>query len=221
VGPGPVREEPPLRAPARRGRRWLLRLALLAALAAALYAAAPWYLRAAAHALDVSQPPSRVDYVAVLGGGHETRPFVAAALVKAGLAGGVLVPNVKLSLEAEDGLAPPEHEITIEILVRRGVNPDTITVRPGEVNSTSDEAHALAAFLADKPNASVAVVTNPFHTRRASWIFRKALGPRAAQVRFVAAPLDGFDETNWWRHEAGVTCYLTEYVKLPYYWLRY
>ncbi|HZY90124.1 MAG TPA: YdcF family protein [Gemmataceae bacterium] len=219
MGPGQVREGPPLRR--RRGRCWLLRLALVAAAGVALYAAAPWYLPAAARALDVSVPPSRVDYVMVLGGGHETRPFVAAALVKAGLAGGVLLPNVKLSPEAEDGLAPPEHEITIEILARRGVNPDLVTVLPGEVNSTSDEAQALAAFLVDKPNCSVAVVTNHFHTRRASWVFRKALGPRSAQVRFFGAPVDGFDETNWWRHEAGVHCYLMEYVKLPYYWLRY
>jgi uncharacterized SAM-binding protein YcdF (DUF218 family) len=219
VGPGRLREGPPLKA--RRGRRWLLRLALLAAAGLALYAAAPWYLPAAARALDVSEPPARVDYVMVMGGGHETRPFVAAALVKAGLAGGVLLPNVKPSLEAEDGLAPPEHEFTTEILVRRGVSPDAITVLPPEVNSSSDEAQALAAFLADKPNVSVAVVTNHFHTRRASWIFKKALGPKAGQVRFVGAPTDGFDETNWWRHEAGVTCYLTEYVKLAYYWLRY
>jgi uncharacterized SAM-binding protein YcdF (DUF218 family) len=219
VGAGQLREEPPLKA--RRGRRWLLRLALLAAAGVALYTAAPWYLPAAARALDVSAPPSRVDYVMVLGGGHETRPFVAAALVKAGLAGGVLLPNVKPSPEAEDGLAPPEHEMTSAILVRRGVSPDGITVLPGEVNSTSDEAQSLAAFLADKPSCSVAVVTNHFHTRRASWVFKKALGPKAGQVRFVGAPVDGFDETNWWHHEAGVTSYLTEYVKLPYYWLRY
>ena len=219
MGPGQLREEPPLRP--RRARRWLLRLAVLACVGVALYVAAPWYLPAAARALDVSAPPSRVDYVMVLGGGHETRPFVAAALVKAGLAGGVLLPSVKLSPEAEDGLAPPEHELNLDILVRRGVNPDLITVLPGEVNSTSDEAQALADFLADKPNVSVAVITNHFHTRRASWVFRKALGPRAAQVRFFGAPVDGFDETNWWRHEAGFHCYLTEYVKLPYYWLRY
>ncbi len=204
-----------------RGRRWLLRLALAVALGVALYAAAPWYLPAVARALDVSEPPARVDYVVVLGGGLETRPFVAAALVKAGLAKTVLLPNVKLSPEAEDGLAPPEHEVTIDILVRRGVDPDAITVLKPEVNSTADEARALADFLADKPNASVAIVTNASHTRRARWIYRKALGPKAAQVRFVAAPVDGFDETNWWRHEAGVHCYLMEYVKLPYYWLRY
>jgi hypothetical protein len=40
-------------------------------------------------------------------------------------------------------------------------------------------------------------------------------------VRFVGAPVDGFDETNWWHFEAGVNCYLNEYLKLAYYWLRY
>jgi hypothetical protein len=39
-------------------------------------------------------------------------------------------------------------------------------------------------------------------------------------VHFVAAPTDGFDADNWWRSEAGFTCYATEYVKLAYQGLR-
>jgi uncharacterized SAM-binding protein YcdF (DUF218 family) len=66
----------------------------------------------------------------------------------------------------------------------------------------------------------VAVVTTGYHTRRARRTFRQVLGADAARVRFVAAPTDGFDETNWWRSEQGVRCYLTEYVKLGLHLLK-
>jgi uncharacterized SAM-binding protein YcdF (DUF218 family) len=84
-----------------------------------------------------------------------------------------------------------------------------------------DEARALATFLEAHPDATAAVVTNGFHTRRARRVFNQALGVRAAQVYFVGVPRDRVDESSWWRTPHGCTVYLTEYAKLPYYWLRY
>ena len=52
-------------------------------------------------------------------------------------------------------------------------------------------------------------------------IFRKTFGERAASLRFVGAPLDGFDETNWWHFESGLRTYLNEYLKLAFYLVRY
>lgn len=191
------------------------------AVLAGLYLGRAALLPSAARFLDVSESPAQVDDVLVLGGGSDTRPFIAAALVKSGKARQVLIPTVKPSLNAEQNIGPPESEVISRVLQARGVPAQAIVQLPGDVASTADEAKALARFLEEHPEHTVAVVTNPFHTRRASWIFQKVLGERAPQVHFVAAPTDGFDENSWWQSEDGFGCYANEYVKLGFYWLRY
>jgi uncharacterized SAM-binding protein YcdF (DUF218 family) len=190
------------------------------ALALGLYLARGRLLPAAARFLDVSEPPRRADAVMVLGGGAATRPFVAAALVRAGLARRALVPRVRPSPEGDEGLTLPEDEVIRRALRARGVPDEAVVTLPGEVDSTRDEAQALGRFLEAEPDARVIVVTNGFHTRRARMLFRHALGERLARVHFVAAPTDGFGAEDWWRHEEGFRCYAGEYFKLAYYGLR-
>jgi uncharacterized SAM-binding protein YcdF (DUF218 family) len=187
----------------------------------ALYLGRGWLLPAAARFLDVSEPPARVDYVMVLGGGTDSRPFVAAALVKAGLADRVLLAQVRRAPAVEDGVMPPEEEIVKRVLTARGVSPEVVTVLPGACDSTFDEARLLARFLDDKEAYTVTVVTHNYHSRRARWVFRRVLGDRLDRVRFVAPATDGFDESNWWKFEAGLRVYANEYVKFLYYFLRY
>lgn len=201
-------------------RRWARRLACLVAFLMALYLAGPWLLPPLAWFLDVSEAPRRCDYVFVLGGGAETRPFVAAALVRAGLAHSALVPTVKLSPEVLDGLWPAEHEITRRVLIARGAPAANIRLLPGECASTLDEAHALAAVLKAEPEGTVAVVTHAYHTRRARMLFRRVLGPDLVRVSFVAAPVDEVDPGRWWRSEIGFVLYVNEYLKLVLYSLR-
>jgi uncharacterized SAM-binding protein YcdF (DUF218 family) len=207
--------------PPKKRRVWLRRAVLLTLLALAVgaYLARGFLLTHAATFLDVSEPPRRADYAQVLGGGDDTRPFVAAALVKAGLTDVVLVPRTQRSPDVADGLTPPEEEVIRRVLVARGVPEGRIVLLDGECASTRDEAAALARFLDAHPGATVNVVTNAYHTRRARATFRAALGERAGAVRFVAAPTDGFDAGSWWRHEAGVTAYADEYAKLLAGWL--
>jgi uncharacterized SAM-binding protein YcdF (DUF218 family) len=209
--------------PVNRKRRWRRLCVILAAgvLVGSLYGARAQLLPSVARFLDVSSAPSAVDYVMVLGGGTDIRPFVAATLVKAGLARQVLVPTSRHSPEALEGTSLTEEETVRRVLLARAVPAESIIQLDGECLTTFDEAQALARFLAARPGISVAVVTTDYHTRRASWVFRRVLGERIPGVSFVAAPSDGFDATNWWRIEGGFRAYLTEYVKLIDYWLRY
>jgi uncharacterized SAM-binding protein YcdF (DUF218 family) len=204
--------------PSRRRFRWLRRLIVLATLVLVLYLARGWILSRAGRFLDIGEPPRRTDYVLILGGESSTRPFVAAALLRAGLARRALVPTVKMSPEAADGLWPAEHVLIRRILLARGIRADDILVLPGECDSTIDEAHALARFLDSEPEATVTVVTNDFHTRRARMLFRRVLKKtRENRVFFVAAPLDGVKTENWWRSERGFVVYINEYLKLIRY----
>jgi uncharacterized SAM-binding protein YcdF (DUF218 family) len=186
-----------------------------------LYATRGYSLSAAARFLDVGEPPQPADCVLVLGGGSNTRPFVGAALLKAGLAKKVLLPTVQLSVEAQDGLIPPDHELIEQALRHRGVPNEAIVRLPHACATTFDEAEALREYLEDAPATSVTVVTTTHHTRRAQWIFRRVLGDKANVLRFVSAPTDGFDASNWWRYEEGCAAYLSEYVKLAFYLWQY
>jgi uncharacterized SAM-binding protein YcdF (DUF218 family) len=205
----------------RRFPRWLRRLAIVAIVVSGLYAFRAQLLPLPARFLDVSVTPEVVDYALVLNGDAQTRPFVAAALFRCGLARKVLVTEAILTPGEEDGVVSLEHEVVKRVLQARGVPEEAVVFLPGQIASTFDEAHALADFLDGNPGSSVAVVTNPFHTRRARWVFRRVLGDRASRLCFVGAPRDGVSDADWWRTENGMATYFSEYVKFGYYMLRY
>jgi len=207
-----------------QGRRKRLRWLFLAALPVALlllYASRDRVFFAAAHFLDVSETPAATDYVMVLGGNVQTRPFVAAELLNAGLARKAVVATILCSGDNLGGTLPTEQEVIRSVLVHEGVSPDAVVILPNPCASTFDEACALAEFLEPKPGSTVTVVTSCQHTRRTRWIFRRVLGQRAPHVHFVGVPLDGFDETNWWQFESGLSTYLSEYAKLAFYLVHY
>jgi uncharacterized SAM-binding protein YcdF (DUF218 family) len=182
-----------------------------------------WTLAPLARYLDVSEAPQPVDYVLVLNGDPETRPFAAAAFVRAHLAGHILLTRQDPALESatvQDGKALSELELTRHILRARGVPDDAVQVLPGTIGNTLGEAQALAAFLDEHPDATVAVVTNGFHTRRARRLFTRFLHDRMDRVHFVGVPREGVNVNAWWRSKHGCAVYLSEYAKLAYYTVR-
>jgi uncharacterized SAM-binding protein YcdF (DUF218 family) len=200
-----------------RRRRLAARIGLTLAVLGGLYLSRAGLFRAAAAALDVSEPPRPATAAYVLGGGSDDRPCVAAALYRAGLVGRVIQPGVGLSVDdpaAEDDVRPPETVVTRRVLLARGVPAEAVVTLPGEVRSTADEAKALAEYLAGRPGETVAVVTTAFHTRRARVLFRRALGAEAGRVFFVAAPSGRYTAADWWQSEDGFVAYSTEYLKL-------
>lgn len=150
----------------------------------------------------------------VLGGGAGTRPFVAAEIVRAGMARNVLLPRFSESDEALDGIAVSESEMIRRVLLKSGVPEEVIIELHDFVDSTQSEAESLASYLHEYPNLGVAVVTNDYHTRRARRLFSRACGNDLQNLCLVGAPTDGFDASNWWRSEAGLVTYLNEFLKL-------
>jgi uncharacterized SAM-binding protein YcdF (DUF218 family) len=172
-------------------------------------------LAAAGRWLNVSAPLAEpVDFVMVLGGGATTRPFVAAAMVRAGLADKVLIPQVAESDEVHDRVVLAEHDLIRQALVRSGVERRAIIVLEGSVGSTETEAKSLSAFLAEHPGSSVAIVTSDFHTRRARLLFSRACHTHAKSLCVVGAPTDDYAGSNWWQFESGFQAYVSEYLKL-------
>ncbi|MDP7304420.1 MAG: ElyC/SanA/YdcF family protein, partial [Pirellulaceae bacterium] len=168
--------------------------------------------------LDVGISPTRADYIMVLPGHSETRPFVAASWVRLGLADQVLLPRTRSSGDIEDGIIPPTHEIEAAVMECCGLHKEQVVILPGESASTFDDAQALAAFIAGQPEARVAIVTSGFHTRRARWVFRQRIPELMDRIQFVSAPNPGFHAKRWWRTPRGLDTVCSEYLKLLFYW---
>ena len=164
--------------------------------------------------MDVGITPRVADYVMVLPGGPERRPFVAAAMIKQGLVKNVLTAATETDPSNEEGVYPSTDQVLSRTLILRGVREDQIRVLPGRSNSTWTDAMALATFLRENPAATIAVVTDDFHTRRTSWTFRRVLGNDAKRIFFVSARVDRVSPHSWWTTEEGLGIYVGEYCKL-------
>lgn len=200
--------------PPRRVRRILTATTVVALLLAAHFGRES-LLTVAGQWLNVGSPlVDRVDEVMVLGGEASTRPFVAAAAVRAGLASRVLIPQTAESDDSGDRRDPPHHEIIRQVLLRSGVPPQAILLLPTTVDSTDQEAQCLTAYLDEHPGHRVVVVTSDFHTRRTRLVFHRVCRRHAADIQFIGAPTDSFDGTNWWKFETGFVYYVNEYLKL-------
>jgi hypothetical protein len=171
--------------------------------------------------LNVGEEPDCAEHVLVLPGEPTYRPLVAAALVKAGLAHTVLIPETYLSADVKDGLSPPTASVLRRVVESRGVPSENVVLLQGASRTTFGDARALMTFLQGRPQDRVTVVTNAFHTRRARFIFRRVLGREADRLRFVAAPNPGFADHDWWKHRSGASTVLSENLKLGFYLVRY
>ncbi len=171
--------------------------------------------------LNVGESPDCADHVMILPGDETLRPLVGAAIFNSGLARNVLVPVTRVSADEKDGISLPTSEIVRHILKHRGIPNEKILSLPGASRTTFDDARALAAYLESKPQDTVIVITNAFHSRRTRYIFRQVLGPMSGRLRFVAAPNPGFADDNWWQTRSGVRIVLSENLKLAFYLVRY
>jgi len=179
------------------------------------------FLPALSHWLNVGEFPDCAEHVLILPGDETLRPLVGAALVNAGVARDVLIPETRVSADVKDGVSLPTTEVIRSVLMHRGIPEEKIVSLGGASRTTFDDARALQVYLEGKPADRVIVITNAFHTRRSRYIFRRVLGAEAERLRFVAAPNPGFADDDWWRHRSGLRIILSENFKLGFYLIRY
>ena len=198
-------------------RRLILALTgVLTALAAVCWMQRQELLPAMTHWLDVGTAPHRVDCVFILPGYHEIRPFVAAAIVRTGLADRVVFPKNAPSPEVLDGDCLSSAEITQRVLEHRGVAKEKIVPLEADSVTTAQDLQALRDFLCEYPDLEVTVVTSFYHTRRARWLAYRVLGDDANRLSYLATPVDEFNADNWWKTPTGFSTIVSEYLKLIY-----
>jgi len=206
--------------PARR-RLLLITAILLVLVAAAAYTMRAPLLRGAAHAWIVDDPTVKADAIVILGGGMEYRPFEAARLFTNGIAPVILVAQEEPSPTQQAGLTVAATETTRKLLVQLGVPEAAIQPLGTNVTSTRDEAFAFRDWAQQHHAGSVLIPTDIFHTRRARWIFQKALKGTGVDVRMAAITLPRYSPTNWWQKEEGLIAFQNEVIKSAFYHLRY
>ena len=201
--------------------RWIMMCVVAGGLCAAVFGLRGRLLPVAASYLDVGRPPRTSEFVMVMPGDLKTRPFVAAGMVRHGLAQKVIIPTSESSPLVQDSIIPSHDEAMRRILNIRGVSNDRIILIQAETGSTWNDAESLRNFLVDHQGAEVAIVSSDYHTRRTRWVFRRVLKKRYDNVYFVSAPTDYIPPQQWWQSEIGLRTYLAEYGKLLVYWARY
>ena len=201
---------------------WLVTaMLLLAVLVAGAWLGREPLLRGAADLWVVSDPVTRSDVVAVLGGDLEVRPFVAAELYKKDLVTKVLVSQVIEGRSSKIGLIPGHSELNRMVLVKLGV-PDAAIEMFGEANkNTMDEAAALRDWADRHGISRIIIPTEIFAARRVRWIFNREFAGSSARLAIASFEPPNYTRSEWWKTEAGMIAFQNEIMKYLYYRLKY
>jgi uncharacterized SAM-binding protein YcdF (DUF218 family) len=205
---------------------WLRRSLVLALLLTALSAGA-WLervalLRGAADLWVVSDPITTADAVAVLGGGEDMRPFVAADLYAKGVVHKILVSQVEDGRSVDIGAALSDTEINLRVLRKLGVPDGAVELFGNGNKNTRDEAIALKRWTERHAASTLIIPTEPFFARRARWIFQRVFSGMAVRVEVPSFdPPTGYSREDWWKTEDGVIAFQNEIIKYLYYRLKY
>lgn len=164
---------------------------------------------------DELQP---ADLIHVLGGDVERIDY-GIALYQQDYGGEILFTGGRVEI--------PLANMTYSRLAReyaqaRGVPPENILPLESTATSTFEEVLELQRVLAsDSSLQTLLIVSSPFHLRRVRWIFEKALPPRV-QLRFVPVPFArSRHKQRWWTAELSLQAVVNEYLKIPFYFLKY
>jgi uncharacterized SAM-binding protein YcdF (DUF218 family) len=189
-------------------------------------AAAGWLMReplllGAADLWIVSDPISRADAIVVLGGGLETRPFVAAEMWRRGLADKILISQAPEERVISIGAMPSHTELNREVLLKLGVPPDAIETFGTANRNTREEAVALRQWAERNVASAFIIPTEIFPARRVRWIFRREFFGTAVKIEVPSIEPPDYTRRDWWKTEHGLVAFQNEFLKYIYYRLKY
>ena len=161
--------------------------------------------------LVVRDPPRPVDAALVLAGDpNYERTRTAARLVLSGEA------RLLILTGGEPG--PGDSATSLrDVALGLGVPPDAIRMEQVS-RGTHESMLAVRPILESEGIRRLAVVTSPYHQRRALWAARRTL----RGVEIVSRPADPtfWRPSGWWKTRWDLRIVLGEYLKLGYYVLR-
>ena len=161
--------------------------------------------------LIARDPPRVTDAALVLAGDPDyERTRSAARLVLSGEA------RLLILTGGEPGPGDSAESLR-QVALGLGVPPEAIRMEQVS-RSTHESMLAVRPILEQEGIRTLAVVTSPYHQRRAVWAARRTL----RGVAIVSRPADpaGWRPAGWWKTRWNRTIVVGEYLKLGYYILR-
>lgn len=203
-----------------RLRRWAIRFVLLLV---------AWSLLAwgAARALIVRAELERADVIVILSGGYLylERTQRAIELYQQGHAPKIILTTdgTKGGWSNEKQRNPTYSELEIEELQGAGIPTENYELITPAIWSTYEEAKMMRNYAQSHGLRSVLIVTSPYHTRRALWVWRQVFSGSDIKIGIDYAPAGQQSPrpVNWWWQARGWQTVAQEYPKFVYYWLRY
>ncbi len=186
---------------------------LVGVLALVIVLTAGWWLPAMSRVLVVDQSPVPSSAILVLGGGNGERENRALALYERGLAPMIITSGEKPLLPGQELTFA---EISADYLYAHGVAREAILMMK-ETTSTHEEAAQSLEMAQARGFSSLLVVTDAYHTGRASLAFRKVYRNTGIRLTFVAEYPAWYQMDSWWTQERSFLAVCEEYMKLAFY----
>jgi hypothetical protein len=121
----------------------------------------------------------------------------------------------------QTGALPAFQDTSLRELSTRRVPLGAVTTLKGNDHDLWVEAQSLEAWLKEKPNARVLLLSTRFGSRRWSHVLDTVLqGEHRDRVKIWALGDRNCDETNWWQTRSGFKNVFNSYVELAYAWFQ-
>ena len=183
-------------------------------LLAGLWLSCPYLLNGLARFLVVRDRLEKADVILVLAGdSNGERTAAGIELYKQGYSGKLLMSGGPLTWHLTYA------EWMKKQAIAAGV-PGTAILIQDRSRSTIEDAKLSLLIARANDFRSVILVTSPYHTRRASAVFKKIYGPQGIKVIIWPAPQSDFNPHNWWTRHEDTAYVVWEYVARVMYLLK-
>jgi len=172
------------------------------------------FLRAAGAYLIIADDLTPVDTIIIMGGGDEGRMNEALELYHEKYARIIVLTETGVHIEELDYLQ--SFDLRIQLL-NNGVPSGNILITDSKVTSTLEEAYAVKQLLERRQFSSAIIVTDPYHTKRTSIIFKDVFSEQDIKLYFRPVTPSWYNSRTWFLSPSGWKFTILEYVKLLAY----
>jgi len=181
-------------------------LSILGGLAVLLFYGLPYYLAP-------QDKLAKVDAIVAVSGGETTsRTLGAVKLYDEGYA-----PIIIFSGAASDPDSVSNAAAMKNIAIKAGVPASAILVEEDSVD-TYENAQNTARIIKNQNISSIILVTSPYHQRRASIEFQRALGKDFTIINHSTSD-ENWRRSAWWKNTYSLNLTLSEFQKIVFLYL--
>ena len=186
----------------------------------------PFVAWIAARLLITESPLDTADCIVVLAGSasYEERTLEAARLLRQGRSRLILITNdnTRGPWSNSELRNPYFYELSLGELKTAGVPPQNIEVLQRPVSSTQEESEVVKEYADEHRIRSILVVTSPYHSRRALWVFNNAFSGTGIRVGLagISQGSNVPSPATWWLTARGWRLVPSEYGKMILYLIK-